>query len=267
MLANSSKSARRPGLHRVGDSIIRLGQIVGYSTWTVFAIFGIGVFLVTWIPRISTSLVGDAIDWANPAIQMIASLLVYISGIFVLLVEPTLIRRMTKTQVLRLLGIAKKIKRRDVGYALIAWGAYMVLTIFVQVLASNLLPMIDFEQKQDIGFSAVTGSLQILVTFFAIVIAVPFLEELVFRGYLYGSLRPKTSWWLASIIVGAIFGTVHGQWNVAFDTFVMSMVACYLREKTDSIWAGVLVHAFKNGLAFSLLFLIPDFLRNLLLAN
>jgi membrane protease YdiL (CAAX protease family) len=43
--------------------------------------------------------------------------------------------------------------------------------------------------------------------------------------------------------------------NVALDVFILSIVMCGLREMTGSIWAGVVLHMMKNGLAFYLLFI------------
>ena len=48
------------------------------------------------------------------------------------------------------------------------------------------------------------------------------------------------------------------QWAVTIDTFVLSLMLCALREYTGAIWAGVLLHAIKNGLAFYLLFVNPN---------
>ena len=62
--------------------------------------------------------------------------------------------------------------------------------------------------------------------------------------------------WPAALIVSIIFGALHGQWNVAIDTFILSMVACYLREATGTIWPGVVIHMTKNAVAFVLLFVV-----------
>ena len=57
-------------------------------------------------------------------------------------------------------------------------------------------------------------------------------------------------WWLPATLVSALFGVAHGQWNVGLDVFVLSMVACGLREATGSIWAGIVLHMIKNMVAF-----------------
>jgi len=67
----------------------------------------------------------------------------------------------------------------------------------------------------------------------------------------------KKSVMLASaIFVSSIFGLVHGQWNVAIDTFALSMVLIALYEKTQNLWACVGLHALKNFVAFIALFVI-----------
>ena len=40
----------------------------------------------------------------------------------------------------------------------------------------------------------------------------------------------------------------------AIDTFSLSLVLIYLREKTDGLWASMTLHALKNGIAFVALF-------------
>jgi membrane protease YdiL (CAAX protease family) len=93
-----------------------------------------------------------------------------------------------------------------------------------------------------------------------LVVIAPFAEEILFRGYLYGKLRKSIPTWLAMVVTSALFGAIHAQWNVGVDVFVLSMVACSLREVTGGIWAGILLHMLKNGLAFYILFINPSFL-------
>ena len=60
----------------------------------------------------------------------------------------------------------------------------------------------------------------------------------------------------SALFVSSVFGLVHGQWNVALDTFVLSMVMIALYEKTNNLWASVLLHGIKNFIAFMALFVI-----------
>jgi membrane protease YdiL (CAAX protease family) len=104
---------------------------------------------------------------------------------------------------------------------------------------------------------------QLTLTFISLVILPPLVEETLMRGYLYGSLRKNMSKIGAALVTSIIFASAHLEfgsgapllWIAALDTFVLSLFLVYLREKTGSLWAGMLVHALKNGIAFASLFI------------
>jgi membrane protease YdiL (CAAX protease family) len=63
--------------------------------------------------------------------------------------------------------------------------------------------------------------------------------------------------WVAAIITSTLFGLLHGQANVAIDTFVLSMVMVYAYEsRKNNLWVPVLIHATKNLVAFVVLFVL-----------
>jgi membrane protease YdiL (CAAX protease family) len=80
---------------------------------------------------------------------------------------------------------------------------------------------------------------------------------------LYKGLRNKFSFPVAAVATSLLFALGHLQfgsgapllWVAGLDTFVLSVVLCYLREKTGSLWPGIMIHAAKNAVAFSVLFL------------
>ena len=88
------------------------------------------------------------------------------------------------------------------------------------------------------------------------------MEEVIFRGWLYGKLRQKLSGKTSEItgiiisilLVSLLFGIVHMQWNVGVNVFALSVVLCVLREITGTIYSGILVHMLKNGIAFYFLY-------------
>jgi membrane protease YdiL (CAAX protease family) len=45
-------------------------------------------------------------------------------------------------------------------------------------------------------------------------------------------------------------------WIAAIDTFVLSLFLIYLKDKTDSLWAPILLHMLKNFIAFMALFVL-----------
>ena len=102
-------------------------------------------------------------------------------------------------------------------------------------------------------------------------IIAPLAEELLFRGYLYGKIRKLAPIWVAVLVSSLAFGVAHLwsgpdtplQWAVMIDTFVLGIMLSLLREYTGAVWASVLVHAIKNGLAFYLLFMNPQLIDQL----
>lgn len=151
----------------------------------------------------------------------------------------------------------------DGGWALIGFGAYFAAYIIVVIAISQLVPSLDLDQEQDVGFNNVISNVDLMLTFASLVIIVPFAEEFLFRGFLYSGLRKSLALVPAVIVTSLIFAIGHLPtgvggllWIGALDTFVLSVVLCSLREKTGSIWAGVLVHAIKNSIAFIALYIV-----------
>jgi membrane protease YdiL (CAAX protease family) len=151
---------------------------------------------------------------------------------------------------------------RDVVYALIGYSVYFASFIGISVLAKAFLPSLNLDQEQELGFSKETTGAALILVFASLVILPPIAEEIVTRGFLYTGLRKKLPVLVAAIGTSLLFATAHLQggsgstllWVAALDTFTLSMILVYLREKTGSLWSPIIVHMLKNGLAFMLLF-------------
>jgi membrane protease YdiL (CAAX protease family) len=152
----------------------------------------------------------------------------------------------------------------DIGYALLGVLAYVMLFILAITIVSALLP-IDTEKEQAIGFEKGIGGIDLLLAFISLAVLPPIAEEIIFRGFFFGTLRSRNvRLSLAILITSLVFGTLHlfgagdGSllWIAFFDTFILSLALCYVREKTGSIWATIIMHALKNTFVFVNLFII-----------
>lgn len=186
--------------------------------------------------------------------QLLAGGLIYALVLFLVILPIWAIRNFK--YVLKVLGVTKKPTREILWLPAVIWVLYMGATVLAATVAS-FAPWIDIDQVQETGFQDLGLPLEYVAAFIALVILPPIAEELVFRGYLFGRLREKFGFWLSSIVVSIVFGIVHMQWNVAVDVAVLSLFLCYLRERTGSIWASIVLHAIKNGVAYFLLFIAP----------
>lgn len=154
----------------------------------------------------------------------------------------------------KLLGLTRLLEWRDILFAILAFVVYLAGSVAVQAIATRLAPGFDPTQAQDLPFSKVLSDSNRIIVFLALVVVAPVAEEVVFRGYLFGTLRRSTRVWVAALVTSIVFGVIHLQVNVGLDVLVLSLVSCFLRYKTGSLWASILLHMFKNGLAFYLLY-------------
>jgi membrane protease YdiL (CAAX protease family) len=142
----------------------------------------------------------------------------------------------------------------DAGLALMGVVVSLVLGAIALTVAAELFPALDLAQEQDLGVVSPTGFELGFVLLLFVVIG-PVVEELIFRGYMYGQLRKLgVNIWVVTLVVSLVFGLVHLQWNVGITVFVLSIAMCIAREVTGSLWAPVLMHMLKNGTAAYLLY-------------
>ncbi len=85
-----------------------------------------------------------------------------------------------------------------------------------------------------------------LINLFAIVVWVPFVEELFFRGFLLTSWIPNYGHAKSILLVSLVFMFVHSHPGLYFPVFTSSLFLSYLFIKTKSLWPAVLSHAALN---------------------
>lgn len=157
-----------------------------------------------------------------------------------------------------------KLKIWQIGVGIVAAVPYYILYAVILGIVSHFIPSFNIDQKQNIGFTSVHGFGQLALTFVSLVIIPPLVEEITMRGFLYTSLKRWMSIIPAALLVSVLFGAAHlpeggsagPLWVGAIDTFTLSLVLIYLRERTGSLWSGITLHAVKNGVAFVVLYLM-----------
>ncbi len=156
----------------------------------------------------------------------------------------------------------KKPRWKDLFNGLLAVPVYFVFYLITVAIVTHFVPSLDINQEQQIGFDNVTGTLPLVLTFISLVILPPLAEEIMVRGFLYSTLKKAMPLIAAVVVTSALFAGAHlpeggaagPLYIAALDTFVLSLVLIYLREKTGSLWSSITLHAVKNGVAFLALF-------------
>lgn len=200
-------------------------------------------------------------DWLNDA-TLAKFLLIVVAEVFVVLGVRWILKR--RGIAFRAIGFGRP-SWRDVWLPIVAFGFYFSFFLMLVAVLQQLLPGLDVNQKQDIGFDSGAGGASLVMIFLALVVCAPIAEEVLFRGFLFTSLRQRSTFWLATLGTSVLFGAAHlagGEqgasllWIAGIDTMLLSFALCYLRETTGKLWAPILLHSIKNGLAFTLLFVI-----------
>lgn len=142
-------------------------------------------------------------------------------------------------------------------------GICMLGTIVCSIIISFLIYIISGNVTSDNQneLNKLISNSNILSYSFMVVIMGPIVEETVFRGVVFRSLRSKMSFIKAALIAGLLFGFIHvwasiftGNLTDLFYTFQYAAIGfffAYAYEKTHSIKGAVLMHIIYN--AFGLL--------------
>jgi len=229
---------------------------------TLAAIFGIAPLVQIGLYFAASAYVADStpLDWLGGPLG---------SFLFVLLTETLTVSwlvafiRSRHASLRAALGLYA-FRWRDIASALMGMVVYFGIFI-VAVVVLDTFVHLDTTAEQDLGFKPGVGGAALLMAGISLVLLAPIAEELLFRGFFYGTLRERkvpigTSILLTSLIFASLhlLGGSEGKllWLAMVDVFSLSLVLCYLRERNGTIWASILLHMLKNGLTFVNLFVI-----------
>ena len=192
--------------------------------------------------------------FTSPVWTTIYTALTYLVAAAMVIFLPEIVSKKLKTNRAEL-GLFGLPTFTDIGISLLGIIATFLVAGVVTSLLSNF-PWFDAGETQEIGYSTQIIGLDRVVAFLALVVFAPLFEELIFRGWLYGKIRNLVPVSVAMALVSILFGALHGQLNVGVTVGIMSLIMCIEREITGTIYAGVLTHMLKNGIAFYLLFVV-----------
>lgn len=129
--------------------------------------------------------------------------------------------------------------------------SFLFLAYIALMITKILLPGFDPNQAQVNEFTkAVTGNAR-LVSFFALVVIPPVIEELLFRGFMFPAFAGRFGVLLGALFSSLLFGFAHLQANVGVYTVVLGLLLCYMYKRTGSIIPGMLLHMLNNYVAYA----------------
>jgi membrane protease YdiL (CAAX protease family) len=104
--------------------------------------------------------------------------------------------------------------------------------------------------------------LALALSFLMIVVLAPLVEELLFRGWIFGSLRARFSAGFTILVATLLFAIVHWDPTGLYPVAVLlpGYVLSVIRERTGSVKPAILAHAIYNLVGWLLLVLAGVFL-------
>lgn len=131
----------------------------------------------------------------------------------------------------------------------VMYFSMLVLNVLIILLSGQT----SSQNQETIVSELIRSPLQIvLVT----CVFAPIVEELVFRGVLFTSLRQRAGYRIAALVSGLLFGLLHvysslfaGNWmDLCFLVVYGAMGAqlCLAYEHNETLFSPILMHAFNN---------------------
>ncbi len=131
-----------------------------------------------------------------------------------------------------------------------------LLTIFINMLYALYLYQRGFTPPSTDVYTKLLGDttwLTYLLNLLLAVVLAPLVEETLFRGIIYGSLRTYLGIWTAAAISAALFSALHLQAYGFFPRFILGLVLAHLYEKNRSLFPSITFHALNNFIAMTLM--------------
>lgn len=80
-----------------------------------------------------------------------------------------------------------------------------------------------------------------------IVFVVPALEEIIFRGLIFGRMREWSRFGISAIVSALIFGVYHGNLYQGVYAFLFALILCMVYEKYGSLRTVIYMHGIVNA--------------------
>ena len=134
--------------------------------------------------------------------------------------------------------------RLAVAVGLLCVPAFSVLNLGVQSLLDAPVENPQLRTLAPDGFSWTS----LVVMLLLVGVLVPFAEEIVFRGLVFGWLRKHLRFAYAAPLSAIFFASVHMVWFLVPVLACMGLVLAAITERSGSLWPAIIVHGTFNSL-------------------
>ncbi|HLZ28883.1 MAG TPA: CPBP family intramembrane glutamic endopeptidase [Chloroflexota bacterium] len=152
-----------------------------------------------------------------------------------------------------------------VGYWLrMGVGAGLVGVVAIEAVGI-LLSQVGLQpnQLEQFEFVRSEGPLQFGLLLISAAVVAPFVEELFFRGFLFGLYRRRQPLWVAYGVPSLLFTLLHNDPShmtvpqmvgLSVGIFMLAMLLTWLYQHTGSLYPGMLAHGLNNATGLILVY-------------
>ncbi len=114
----------------------------------------------------------------------------------------------------------------------------------------NILPNDEFALK----INEEINNLNVFLALFFAVFIVPFIEEIISRGFIFKSVEKVSNFYIAAVVSGLCFAFLHGNISQGIFAFFAGIFLSYVYYKFDNILYSYFLHAVINFSSFTLFY-------------
>lgn len=128
------------------------------------------------------------------------------------------------------------------------FGCMLLIAMVIQRALAILMGQPFFNpQVQMLTQGKPLRPIDLVLQLLCVAIVGPIVEELFFRGMLYPVMRRHAPAWIAIVLNAALFAMLHFIPIMLPMLFVSGVVFALVRERTDSLIPGMLIHSLQNA--------------------
>jgi membrane protease YdiL (CAAX protease family) len=160
------------------------------------------------------------------------------------------------------LGLRRLPILRILGLGFLGMIAGLVAVFVLAVALSRF--GVESNQLEEFDVVRRASPFEFALALVEIAVVTPFVEELFFRGYLFGLYRRRKPAWVAWLASTLLFAALHANPILSTPAQMLAVVAqalalgsvlVLLYQRTGSLYPGVVAHGLNNGLVVTLLYL------------
>jgi membrane protease YdiL (CAAX protease family) len=158
------------------------------------------------------------------------------------------------------LGLRPLSLPRVLGFGFLGWIGGLAILLLMGLLLQRLGA--ESNQLEQFGALRRASPFEFALAFVAIAVITPIVEELFFRGYLFGLYRRRHSLLVAYVAANLLFAILHANaamssplqnLAVVVQAFALGCLLAFLYQWTGSLLPGMLAHALNNGMVVTLM--------------